>query len=115
MAKRYYITEDDSDGEAIIGVLLLVIGVLVIFSPGIVVTTLIRNITDLSISQCWGCSIITCIAFCACLHFFTETGLTFKKYAIWTVCISGFILLLTLFDNENCFIETVKFMLAWEE
>lgn len=115
MAKRYYVEEDNNDGGAIIVFGILAIVVLVILSPGIIVTSLIQNIIYLSISQCWGCSIVTCILFCICLHFFTETGLTFKKYAIWAVCIGGFILLLTLFDNDNCFIETVKFMLAWEE
>lgn len=109
MAKRYYVEDDDSDSA--VGVLvLIVLAIAFLISPGIIVTSLLRFLIDLSVSQCWGCSIVTCLVLCTCLHFFTETGLTFRKYAICVLCSGLFILLFTLFINDNCFYNTLIYM-----
>lgn len=113
MAKKYYVEEEDNNAGAVglVGLVLLLI--LFALSPGILVTSLLRFVVDLTISQMWGCSIVACIVLMGYMYFFTKNGLSFTRYLICAGVSAAFILILTLFVNDNCFYNTVKIMLNY--
>lgn len=110
MAKYILKKDDNEDFEA--GAVLILLGLVVLFAlaPGILFTSIARECMELTISQCWGCTVVSSIAIGVLLHFCTKTGFSMGKFAIISLIAGLFILIVTLFDNDNCFFETLKYM-----
>ena len=114
MGKRYYIEEDNNAG----GAALLIVGLLCVFfilAPGVLITSLLRLVIELTVSQLWGCAIVFSLALIEYMHFFTKNGFSFTRYLIYAGVTAAFIFIFTLFVNDNCFFDTVKVMLDISE
>ena len=112
---KYIIKDDTEDFEAGAGLILLGLVVLFALAPGVLFASIARECMELTISQCWGCAVVTSIVIGLLLHFCTETGFSIKKFAIISLIVGLFILIVTLFDNDNCFFETLKYMFGMIE
>lgn len=115
MAKRYYVEDDNGGAEGIAGLIIGLLCVLFVLAPGVLVTSLLRLLIDLTVSQLWGCSIVANLALGAYMYFFTKNGFSIKRYLICAGISAAFIFILTLFINDNCFYDTVKAMLNMGE
>lgn len=110
MTKKYYIDDDENDEVgAVIGVILLLCFIFIL-APGVIATSLLHLFIDFSVSQLWGCSIVSSLILVGYMHLFTEDGFSMRDYLIYAGISAAFIIIVTLFVNDNCFFNTVKEM-----
>lgn len=111
MAKYVLKNEDEeNEGAAMIGMVLLVVCIAFVLTPGIILTSFLNLFIDFTLGQLWGCSVVGTLLFGAYLYFYTEGGLSLKRFLIGVGICAGIMILVTLFIPENLFATTVKEM-----
>lgn len=112
------LTEDEKNrediGEGCGAMVILILGVLFILSPGIIITSLLNLIIDFTTGQLWGSAIVGSIIvaiFLACIWGSENIS---KTYLGTAVISTVFMIVVYLFSPNNCFYNTVKAMFDTE-
>ena len=112
------LTEEEKNreemGEGCGAMVILILGVLFILSPGIIITSLLNLMMDFTTGQLWGSAIVGSIIIAIILACIWGTENITKSYLGTAVVSTVFMIVVYLFSPNNCFYNTIKAMFDTE-
>lgn len=109
LSEQEHNDEELSSGCASMFLLISAVVCLVCFilSPGIIITSLLSLGITFTTSQLWGCAIAGSIVVAVALALIWGFKTLFKSYLITAVVSTLFVVIFSLFNSNNCFLNTV--------
>jgi hypothetical protein len=110
---RWIRVRDDSDDEAWGGLILILLGIALVLSPGVFLATLINYVIPISTTGAlwWTAVVASIVVFVICCILAKENFLS--TYVIIAVVVTVLIVVISLCDSNNIFLAMVKRMIGW--
>ena len=113
------LTQREKDAEDLgggcVGMIVLLLLVLFVLSPGIIITSILSLMMTFTIGQLWGTTVIGSIVVAIGLAIVFGVNNLGRNYLVTAVLSTIFMIVIHLMTPNNCFSDTIFAMMDWGE